>query len=500
MATPELILDRNVIEAELVRRCFGDYLRRVWPIVEPSTQLVWNWHIDAIGEHLEAVKAGEILNLVIQVPPGFMKSTAVSVAFPSWMWLDDPGTRSIYTSHDKDLVHRDSVRTRRVVKSPIYQEWVEALARARGERPWQLTGDQNLKSYFENSATGFRLAKTIGAGIVGHRGHGIVVDDPIDVKQAIFGDPATVAARMRQITDWYDKVLSSRLLDKRTGWRVTIMQRVHEADLAGQLQERDGTVVLCLPMEFDPEHPYAYDKDPRTEEGELLDPERFPEEVVEKIKVEMGDQYAAQCRQRPESAKGKLFKREYVADRERITYDADPHDIAAECDEVIISVDCSFKGKPSSDPVGFHVIGRRGSTRYLLGRLHERMDFSATSAALRDFAAEWPEATVVLVEEKANGPAVISDLQDEVSGVIGFNPDKHGSKYARAQVTSREWQAFNWRFPSRQRAPWIGEYFRHMHAFPGALPDEDIDCDSQASIFFRYGADEEEEVTWGWAG
>lgn len=500
MVTPDLILDRNLIEAELVRRRFSDYLRAMWPIVEPTTELEWNWHIDAIGEHLEAVKAGEIRNLVIEIPPGFIKSTTVSVAFPSWMWLDEPGTRSIYTSHDKGLVHRDSVRTRRVVTSDIYRRWVQAIAYQRGEEPWALTGDQNLKSIFENTSTGFRFCTTVGSGITGHRGHGIVVDDPTDAKKAIFGDPAVVAERMRQVVHWYDKVLSNRLLDKRTGWRVTIMQRLHEADLAGALQERKGVVVLCLPMEYDPTHPYVYDRDPRTEEGELLDPQRFPPEIVEEIKTDMADQYDAQYSQRPQSAKGKLFKRAYVSDRERITYDADPHDIAAECEEVIISVDCAFKDKPNSDPVGFHVIGRRGSRRYLLGRLHERMDFSATCEALRDFAAEWPEATVILVEEKANGDAVISELQDEVPGVIGFEPSKHGSKYARAQVTAREWQAGNWRFPSREVAPWIGEYFRHMHAFPGALPDEDVDCDSQASIFFRYGVDEEEEVTFGWAG
>ena len=63
-----------------------DFVGWCWPLLEPGTPLVWNWTMDAICDHVQALLDGELgkQNLLILVPPGFCKSTVVGVAAPVW--------------------------------------------------------------------------------------------------------------------------------------------------------------------------------------------------------------------------------------------------------------------------------------------------------------------------------------------------------------------------------------------------------------------------------
>ncbi len=470
------------IEAELVRRDLAEFVRRVWSIVEPGAALIWSWHLDAVCEHLAAVTRGELQNLVINIPPGHMKSLLVSVCWPAWEWLSRPEERTIFSSHSDDVILRDSVRCRLIVESDRYQRWVAALAGQGGGAPWGLARDQNAKSYFENTQRGFRQCVTVKGKVTGKRGDKLVCDDPVDVGDTIRGDPSRVAERMSEVLHWWDKVMSSRLNDKRTGRRVLIMQRVHTEDLAGVLAERAGWTVLCLPTEYDPTHPHAWGGDPRTAPGELLFPAMFPAEVVAGIKEELGAaDYAAQHEQRPSPKGGQLFQRDWMRDRNR--YRADPRDLAASCDEVAIFMDCAFKGKKSNDPVALHVWGRRGADRFLLDRVHGRMGIVASRQALRDLAAKWPEATAKLIEDKANGPAVVEELGAELQGIIAFNPDPFGDKYARAEVAALTMEAGNLHVPLN--APWASEVLEEWFGFPGRPHDEDVDCLSMMNLRWR---------------
>lgn len=470
-------------EATLAARSLRDFLSLAWPVVE-STPFEPAWHIDAICDHLEMVTAGEIDRLAIMIPPGHAKSLVVSVVWPAWEWLERPQERTIFASHDKSLTVRDSRRTRQIVRSPLYRSWVEALCEIEGVEPWDLAGDQNLKTLFENDRGGFRQCVTVGSGITGHRPHKVVIDDPIDVKKAVLGSPEQVARRMEEVRVWHDQVLSSRFADMRNPREVLIMQRVHELDLAGVLAERDGVEVLCLPSEYQPLHHYVYRGDPREVEGELLFPQRYPAEVVERAKVELGSaQYAAQHQQSPTPAEGGLFRREWV--QERHYYRTPPQEIAKSLEEVCIFVDCAFKGSKGSDPVGMLVVGRKGATRYLLGRLNARLELPGTCDALADLARAWPLARAKVIEDKANGPAVIQVMRRRLTGLIAWSPDKHGDKYARAQVAAVEWEAGNWRFPHPDLNPWVSDYLEALFSFPFAAHDEDVDCTAMASIRWR---------------
>ncbi len=288
------------LDAELARRSFADFVRQAWDVVEPAAPLIWGRHMDALCDHLQAVAEGRIRNLLINIPPGHSKSLAVSVLWPAWMWTRRPEWRGLFSSYAGDLAIRDSVKCRTLVESDWYQ--------AAFMRGWELSSDQNVKSYFQNTRMGFRAALSVGGKTTGFRGDAVVVDDPLNAV-----DAHSKAARDAAIR-WFDQAMGNRLNDLRKGVRVVIMQRLHQEDLSGHLLEAGGWEHLCLPTEFEPKRRGATCigwKDWRAEPGELLFPDLFPEDVIAAEKRRLGALgFAGQHQQRPSPAEGNLFLEE----------------------------------------------------------------------------------------------------------------------------------------------------------------------------------------------
>lgn len=289
---------REGIQRTLAERHLSWFIKSAWPIMDPS-EFVSGWHIDAICEHLEAVYRREIRNLVINLPPRHMKSLAVSVSFPAWVWIHDPAERFLFSSYAHALAIRDSVKTRRVVESPWYKKnW--------GDR-FQLTSDQNTKTRFENDKGGYRLATSVDGANTGEGGTFIVVDDPHNVRE---GESETT----RQATiSWWDEAMSSRFCDPQRDCKIIVQQRVHEEDLSGHLltKETGDWVFLILPArhEIDRRCSTPIWDDPRTEDGELLWPERFREKDILELEEALGEYAAAgQLQQRPAPRTGGMFR------------------------------------------------------------------------------------------------------------------------------------------------------------------------------------------------
>jgi predicted phage terminase large subunit-like protein len=290
--------DLLAIEREYCSRSFANFAKRAWHILEPATDLKWGWALDAICEHLEAVTAGEVKRLLINVPPGCMKSILTGVLWPAWEWgpKNKPSMRYLGTAHKQDLAVRDSTKCRRLIQSEWYQQrW-----------PIELTGDQNAKTKFENSSTGFREAMAFGS-MTGSRGDRVLLDDSLSV------DNANSEADLKSAEITFTEALPTRVNNDDSAI-VVIMQRLHEHDTAGIILKRElGYVHLCLPMRFEEERRCATRigfVDPRTHDGELLFPERFPEETVSNLEKVMGSYAAAgQLQQRPAPREGGMFKK-----------------------------------------------------------------------------------------------------------------------------------------------------------------------------------------------
>ena len=295
-------LDRAAAEASL-----HAFIVQMWPYMDPST-FKDNWHIRVICEHLEKVASGDIRRLIINIPPRHQKSLSVSVAWPAWTWLRDPGREFLFASYSHDLSVRDSVRCRQVIQSPLYQaRW--------GDR-FRLRDDQNTKGRFDNDRLGKRLATSVGGTLTGEGGDIIVIDDPMSAD-----DARSSNARQRTL-DWWREVMTTRLNDPVNGAYVIIMQRLHEEDLTGFLLDNEpgAWTHLCLPARYEPDHPHAWAGDPRREDGELdyrrhggvLWPARFPEEALTALEKSMGAYAAAgQQQQRPGPRAGGMFQRNW---------------------------------------------------------------------------------------------------------------------------------------------------------------------------------------------
>jgi predicted phage terminase large subunit-like protein len=281
--------DWLAIEREYCARSLANFVREAWHVLEPGQPYIHGWHVDAICEHLEAITDGELTRLLINIPPGTMKSTLTSVFWPAWEWGPKglPHIRMIGASHEQGLAVRDTRKMRNLISSQWFQErW-----------PIAMTSDQNQKTFYENSSTGWRQACAV-ASMTGKRGDRVVWDDPHSVEAALSVAHRETALRVFQET------LPTRLNNPDSSAIVIVMQRLHESDVSGFILEDDyGYDHLCLPMEFEPERRCTTSlgfTDPRTEDGELLFPERFSRTTVDRDKKIMGRMaVAGQFQQRP---------------------------------------------------------------------------------------------------------------------------------------------------------------------------------------------------------
>lgn len=463
------------LAAERARRSLRAFVIAAWPVIEPSTPFVGGMHIDLICQYLEALGRGEIQRLLINVPPRYGKTWLVSVLFPAWLWLTDPGTRFLTASYGIDLAERDALGMRRVVESAWYQQqW------PRGAR---LVADQATKSRFETVQGGARVAVSVGGAATGEGGDIILIDDPIKI------DQADSAGHRQTVIDWYDQTMSSRLNDPSTGRIVVVGQRVHEDDLFGHLRVREGWRHLCLPAEYDPDHPYRTSDDPRTQPGELLWPERWDADMLARHKRELGSYRAASMLQQlPAPTTGGIFQRSWWQ-----WYD--PATPLPRFTSIVQSWDLAFTGADSADYVVGQVWGIDRADRYLLRQVRERLPFTDTLAAFHAQTA-WVNQCYpyhgghpVLIEQAANAAAVHDVIKHDIPGVLLVIPE--GDKLSRAHAVCPQIQSGNVYLPGasnadhtnydRTKTPvWVQAFVEETAIFPNAKNDDQVDALTQA--------------------
>lgn len=445
------------------------YAEQAWSVVEPGRPFVANWHHDAMAEHLEACSAGEILSLVITVPPRHTKSLFIAVFWPTWEWTHKPYIRWLFSSYAASLSIRDSLKCRRVIESAWYQ-------RRWGHR-YQLVGDQNTKVRYENNRTGYRIATSVEGSATGEGGDRIVVDDPHNIKEK---ESDTV----RQSTlDWWDEVMSTRFTDPSTTVRVIVMQRSHEKDLVGHVLSKDmGFDHLDLPAEYDGRKMVTSIgwSDPRMEDGELLWKERFTAEVLAKLKKSLGSfAYAAQFQQRPVPAGGGIIKQAWFRfwrDKPRPAgvigpdYELLPPVLQQE----MSSWDMAFKEEADSSYVVGQYWARLQAKMFFLDQVRDRMDFPSTLKAFRLFHTKHPKAKRKAVEDKANGPAVMQTLRNEIPGIVPID-NKRTNVESRTHSVSPYFEAGNIYVPDPTMPgfEWVHDFIAELIRVPkGEFDDQ----------------------------
>lgn len=410
----------------------ASFVKGAWHVLEPSRRLLWNWHHDEICSVLEQITAGTLpeRQVVICVGPRSLKTMIVSVFWPAWEWLGKPHEKTVFLSVNEKMAKGSSGKTRDLVVSGWYRELLARYLASRGHDPataWTISPSQRAKIHFSNTVRGERFCLSIGATIIGQGADKAVVDDPVDAQDVIFGDPTRIAERMAESIEWYDGVLSTRLDDPKTSYRLVIMQRLHPDDLAGTLMKRPGVHSLVFPTEFDPD--IADPHDHRTVRGELLHEERMDAEAIANARASLKRHYESQHGQRPRAFEGKLFRPIWFTQR----YSTPPWRM--QFDEVGMTIDASFRKSATAADSAVEVWGRRLIDKYVLDVWADRCEYIELERRVLGMVKRWPRINIVLVEGRANGDALISRLRSVgVPSVILYDP--HASKTERAQIAS----------------------------------------------------------------
>lgn len=505
----------QLIEAELCRRSFRKFAARAWREIDPAP-LIWNWHLDAICDHLQAVAQGQIDKLLINVPPGHAKSNFVSVLYPAWRWAIDPSWRVMTSSYEMTLATRDATKSRDLIQGDWYRAF---FAFDEFGQPWNLDGDQNVKTYYQNSALGFRICLSVGGKGTGLRGNALIVDDPLNAQ-----DANSKVARDAVIA-WKTATMSSRFNDQSRAEEIVIMQRLHEDDLSGFLLKDNAKgdwVHLCLPSEFEPKRkcityarpllaevegerreadrsapPVKFYEDPRKEEGELLFPAKFSRKVLEDAKnprMGMGAiQYAGQHQQTPMPASGGAIQRAWLS--RRWFYPSSPSPSAASIlDSMLIRkpydplrahlptrtifTDAAFKKASDNDRVAIGVFDLVGTDLFQIDCRWGNMGIVDTILAILELHKKWRNVGRVCVEDKANGPAIMELLEQKIPGLVAIEP--LGSKEARIAAASPFMHAGNvWLAEDHEQT---GDMVNEACAFPKGSHDDWIDMVSYAVL------------------
>lgn len=493
-------LDR--IEAELAKRSLKVFVQKTWGFIEFDRPLSWNWHLDELCLVLESITRGDESapqRVIINEPPGTMKSLLISVFWPAWEWASNPALRYINASYGSHLTIRDNLRVKDIVLSEWYQTHYGL----------SFSGDQNAKERFDTVDGGWRIATSVGGVGLGEHPDRIIIDDPITASDA------RSKIMLQTVNDWYDRTVSTRGVTRKTVI-ILVMQRLDANDLSGHLLEKSGWTHICWPMRYEPSRPKT-DRDPghtadprdhRTKAGELFWPSLFTEAIVRQLEIDLGPYgTAGQLQQRPSPEGGGLFKREWFK-----FVDAAPtkarrvrgwDTAGTELDgDYTVGVKISEPPGPP-DPITGELVG---AGLFYIEDVRRGQWSPAQVDAEMKAAAIYDGPTCAQREEKeggASGKAVVDARAKMLKGHDYVFVQVSGDKITRAKPLRAQCEAGNVYLVKdngtggTEGKGWNEDFIRELCAFPTGKNDDQVDgasCSFNAVLLEPIPQDE--FVTW----
>ena len=459
MPTGDLILlNAELAKRELARRSYKYYLSYTTPGWIPTR--FSEFLADQVQQFVTTPSGNAYDILIVETPPQHGKSMTITEALPAWYLGRNPTARVIEASYNEETAERFSRRNKEKIRlygANLFQHSIGSIDRA---TEFELDNNQ-----------GRMISRGIMSGITGNPANLLVIDDPI--KNRVEADSDTL--RNRLWDEWQNSLKSRLAANSKV---VIIMTPWHEDDLAARiLRTEHNTTLLRLPVEAEEDDPMG------RAPGEPLCPELGKDENWLRdfkpayIRDPDGGARAwsalYQCSPRVEE--GNLLKRNWWQ-----YFDA--HEINAFGTE-IISVDAAFKDKDSNDYVAISVWGKRGNNYYCRYMMNKHLNFLATLQAIRSVRQLYPRAMTVLIEDKANGSAIINVLQQEMF-CIPVNPK--GGKVSRVNSVSAAIESGHVFLP--RSAPWVSDFVDQCAAFPNASHDDMVDSASQALAYLLYSS------------
>lgn len=423
---------REITEEEAFKQLcendFAFFCQQFLKVVEPETEFEWGWYHYVICNYCEQVYYGCDFDLDINIPPRMLKTLIVSVLFPCWIWTKRPSFKIISGSRSYDLSVQINIKRRGLIESDEYQSvW-----------PIPMKHDSNTSHKFENEFNGFMQAVSAGGKITGVGADLLISDDLLDAIDAFS------KSKRESVNQWFSLAFHNRVQNKKKAKRININQRLHAEDPSGHIAKnhpRFKRLVLPMQMTNKPMSTVPGFEDPR-KEGEFLHPERYgPEEKDAEI-VSLGSYgWSSQMQQDPRPVGGGIIKDEWIRYYK---------ELPEKFDKKIITGDLTFKGDQDSDYVCFQCWGKIGHKLYLIDIVRGKWTYSQTKKKFKEFCDKH-NASSKWIEDKANGPALLDDLKDEIKGLKAW--PRKGSKYVgaskvqRLHLASNDWENGNCYLP-----------------------------------------------------
>lgn len=454
--------DEFQLRGSLCKRSFADFLRNFWHVVVQEP-LLWNWHLqflcDELQEVAERVFAGKRkkYDLIINISPGTSKSTIASIMFPAWCWTRMASCRVISASYQYTLATNLSRKSRDVIKSELYQKCFPGV---------DIREDQDAKGFFVNTKGGERYAIGVDGGVMGQHAHIIIVDDPLDPKQAASDADLATANR------WMEETLPSRKVDKNLTPTILIMQRLHEFDPTGARLEKAKKVAvrhICLPAELTenvkPEQCRDYYIDG------LMDTTRLDYDALAEAEAQGDFVFASQYLQVPIPRGGAMFHTHKI--------------LIGTPNRIVRRI--RYWDKASSLGMGAFTVGvlmgvDTENRYWILDVVRGQWDSGRREYIMRETAKKDGFGTPIWLEQEPGGGGKDSAV-GSIRGLSGYRvrPDKvgksDGDKENRADALSAQVNIGN---VSMVKAAWNDDYINEVKYFPRSRYKDQVDASSGA--------------------
>lgn len=453
----------------VIRDDFSSFLHKAFTTINPQTSYQHNWHIDLIAEVLQQAYKGKLRRVIINIPPRYLKSMIINVAWSAYLLGVNPASRIISASYSKGLAAKHSLDSKLIINSPWYRNIFSKT---------QLTHEQNDKYKYITTERGYRIATSVGGTLTGEGGNFLLLDDP--------HNPAHIMSKTRRqnVHNWFEQVFASRLDDKKKGVIILIMQRLHQDDLSGYLLEKSDNLPseqkwyhLNIPAYN--QHQQEYNINGKKfvfPACSYLHQQREGLAELAQIKSELGSfAFNAQYLQNP------LSKNNSVLDYDKITR-YEPKELQILLDiansEIYQSWDCAVKSKDYNDySVCTSWLCANGKI-YLLDLLRDKMEYPELKLAMIKQSQKFANRKVnnILIEDKASGSALIQDLrQNNFYNIVPINPKL--DKVTRFSACSVMFENGTVMLP--KYASWLTDLEHELLNFPNSPHDDQVDSISQ---------------------
>lgn len=459
MITKELELE---LRKSIFKQSYYEFFKWSFKILMPNEEYVDAPHVKELCDIYQAEveriirREQKTKDIIVNIPPRTSKTLITHTSLLPWVWTLDPTITMIVISFDEELVLLNAQYSKDIISSPEYQELYSDLFKMRREF--------DSKGLFMNDKGGFKMSKTTGSNITGHKGQIIIVDDPINPKNA-----ESEVYRKNSI-EYYTRSLYNRLTPVNLGVRIIIMQRLHEEDLSGYLIKKHPELYthVCLPAEIsDLVKPIKLRE--IYKEG-LLDPKRLGKFILSSFKKILGSRgYSGQYDQTPSPDEGGIFK--------KVWYDiVRPETLQRNTltEPIHFFIDSAYTDKTENDPTAILAGFKQGNFFFVLDVVEVWMTFPDLLKFIPDHVSKYQYSndSKIFIEPKASGISIAQQLRAVTMLNVVETPAPKDSKVTRAYGVSPIHESKRVKLVD---GSYIPHFLEQLAMFPNATHDDMVD-------------------------